>query len=507
MSCDALLRRAPSRVALSLLLGLAACEAPHGSDAGVDGGPALDDAATADAAILDGGSIDAGPIDGSTDGGPVDPGGDAGPPPSAIFFVGNSFTFGGPVPNLVHDLAVYAGFPEPNVEYRAIGGQTLEGHRADTAAAGAPARVSEGWDVVVLQELSTRPTDRIGPAERFKEDATWFYDLAKDAAPDCEVILYETWARRAGHSIYDSTFESPAQMQAELRFHYRDAAERYIPAFARSARASDVRVAPAGDAWEHRLARGEPPRLHASDDYHASDAGAYLNALVIYSTIYRRRADGLIPIRVDEATAALLQASADAVTLASGFGAVIGAPRPIAPGAVVRVDVGPLWASGWMPLAHLRGTAGPIATVDGADTSVLATAWGFSGVQEGGLADNTLGLPADVSRDTLWVGSFDGHAAARTMEARVVLRGLDAGPHRLELFASRTGSDGTSGRLTRYRIGAQTRDLDVANNASRTAVFEAVAPDERGEVVIHIGVSPEGAARFAYLGALWITRL
>ncbi len=470
------------------------------SDASIvgDGGVPPDAAIDGDSGARE---VDASAPDG---GGPPDP---EPPPPNDIFFVGNSFTFGGPVPDLVHDLAVYAGFPEPNVEYRAIGGQTLEGHRADGDPSGAPARVSEGWDVVVLQEHSTRPTDQVGPAERFKEDALWFYDLAKGAAPECEVILYETWARRAGHALYASTFDSPAQMQAELRFHYRDAAERYIPMFATAARASDVRVAPAGDAWEVQLASGEPPRLHASDDYHASAAGAYLNALVIYSTIYRRRADGLVPLgALDDATALELQQSADAVTHADGFGAVRGAPLPIASGDAVRFDLGPRWIDGWPALVAAQGTIGPSATRAGASSSVLATAWGFSGVQEGGSATNALGLPGDVSRDTLWVGTFDGHAAALGLEARVVIRGLDAGPHRIELFASRDGADGTSGRLTRYRIGDQTRDLDVADNTSRTATFASVVPDARGEVVLHVAVSPEGSARFAYLGALWITR-
>lgn len=149
--------------------------------------------------------------------------------PNDIFFVGNSFTFGGPVPVLVHDLAVYAGFPEPNVEYRALGGRSLRYHREDETEAGAPARVAEGWDVVVLQDFSTRPTDSIGDPEGFKEDATWFHDLARESRDHCRVILYETWARRFNHGIYPGSFADPADMQAQLRMHYFDAAENYIP--------------------------------------------------------------------------------------------------------------------------------------------------------------------------------------------------------------------------------------------------------------------------------------
>ncbi len=476
---------------------LPAADAGSFDDAGprADAGVEPDAGADPDA----GGDLDAGA---DPDAGP----GDAGPPPpSEIFFVGNSFTFGGPVPDLVRDLAVYAGHPEPNVEYRAIGGQTLAGHRADADAAGAPARVAEGWDVVVLQEFSTRPTDQVGPAERFKEDATWFYDLAKMANPDCEVILYETWARRAGHSIYNATFTDPVQMQAELRFHYNDAADRYIPMFSAAARPSDVRVAPAGDAWELQLAGGEPPRLHASDDYHASAAGAYLNALVIYSTIYRRAADGLIPLRgLDEATAAQLQASAN---MASGqVGHAVGPLLPFAVGDAVRVDLGPRMVEGWGWIAGTDRTVGPLSTEALAESSARATAWGFSGVQEGGRDVNTLGYPGDVSRDTLWVGSFDGHAAALDLEARVVLRGLAPARYRLELFASRDGDDGGRGRLTRYRVEGDFVDLDASDNEDRVATLE-VRPDARGEVVLRIAVSPDGAARFGYLGALRAVRL
>lgn len=495
------------RVALALTLALAACDAPPD--------PATDAATSDDGGVLlDAGAPDAGPPDaggfdaGSEDAGPWD----AGPPPTppaSVFFVGNSFTFGGPVPTLVEDLAIYAGWPEPNVEYRAVGGQSLGFHRADTTdPAGAPQRVAEGWDVVVLQDLSTRPTDRLGDPDAFKDDATWFYDLAKMANPMAEVILYETWARRSDHVYYPRTFTDPAMMQAELRFHYYDAAERYIPAFSTAAVTTDVRVAPVGDAWEVQLAGGEPPRLHADDSYHAGAAGQYLNALVIYGTIYRTLVDGLVPLRgLDEPTAAQLQASANRVIGARARGPVFGREAPVADGAEVRVDLGPRFLDGWPALTATRGTVGPLSTVAGEATTALVTAWAFDGVQEGGRPDNALGLPGDVSQDTLWVGSFDGHAAALAREARLVVRGLPPGRYRVALFASRDGTDSGNGRLTRYTIEGETRDLDCADNADRVAVFEPVSPDARGELVIRVGVSPDGAARFAYLGAARITRL
>ena len=80
-----------------------------------------------------------------------------------------------------------------------------------------------------------------------------------------------------------------------------------------------VSVAPVGDAWEHHLASSRSPtRLHAADDYHAGATGQYLNALVLYSTIYGCRSDGLAAINVSGEEAANLQASSDAITQESG---------------------------------------------------------------------------------------------------------------------------------------------------------------------------------------------
>ncbi|HJL19937.1 MAG TPA: hypothetical protein RMH99_30010 [Sandaracinaceae bacterium LLY-WYZ-13_1] len=498
--------RAFALTAALLSLGAAGCDGAAAADAGLGDAGALDGAP--DAGAPDGGNPDGGAPDASiADASLPDAGPPAPPPPRSVFFVGNSFTFGGPVPRLVEDLAIYAGFEPPNVEYRALGGATLEGHRADDAPDGAPARVAEGWDAVVLQENSVRPTDQVGPAERFKEDATWFHDLALDARPDCEVVLYETWARRWNHPIYPDVFEGPAQMQAELRFHYDDAADRHIPTFSRHAPDTSARVARVGDAWEAQLAGGEPPRLHAADDYHAGRNGQYLSALVIYGTLFRRRADGLVPLNgVDEDTAGRLQGTADEVTGASGFGAVLPPFAPVASGDAVRVDLGPRWVVGWSPLHETTGTIVDLTTAGGAASTARVTAWGFSGTQEGGSPDNGLGLPGDVSRDTLWLGSFDGHAAALDREARLVVRGLPEGRYRVELFASRTGTDGGRGRLTRYRIGPDAVDLEVANNTADVAVFDDVRPDPRGEIVVRVGVSPDGSARFAYAGALRVTR-
>ena len=251
--------------------------------------------------------LQSGPV--ASHGGPAE-----GEPGVRILFVGNSFTLQGPVPDLVAEFAEHSGFVNVTVGVRAVSGQSLAWHRADTSPEGAPARLSEGWDVVVLQDFSTRPTDALGDPDEFKEDVTWFYERAKEANPGVRVVLYETWARRQGHPIYEAAFGNAAQMQAQLRRHYLDAAERYVPRFASVAPGDRVEVARVGDAWELHIGRDPDLRLHAPDDYHASAIGQYLSAAVLYSTVFDHSAVGLPAMGISPRVARSLQASADAVT-------------------------------------------------------------------------------------------------------------------------------------------------------------------------------------------------
>lgn len=476
------------------LIVMACGDAPEvPADAGADAGIALD--AGQDAGVVDVGPwVDAGPM----------------PTPESVLFIGNSFTNQGPIPVLVEDLMRYAGFNgfgPVRIQLRAIDGFSLEAHRTDTRPTSAALQIAEDWDVVVLQEFSTRPTDQVGPSEQFKANATWFYDQAKSVNPDCNVVLFETWARRHGHDIYPQTFEDPSQMQDELRFHYYDAAYRYIPTFSTAARRTDARVAPVGDAWAAQLLTGEPPRLHADDSYHGGPAGQYLTALVLYSTLFARRADGQVPLNgLDESTALQLQAVADEVTGATGWGARLQAPATVPIDDPIRIDLGPTSTTSWPALRRTTMTIVDLSTQSGAPTDVYATSFRFSGTEAEVGGVDTLDLPAEVGGDSLWVGTFDGHEAALEREGRVVLRGLSPGRYQVRLYARRSGNDAGLGRRTRYRIADQTRDLEVSNNESEMATFDDLQPDARGEIVVRVGVSPEGTARFADLGAMWVTR-
>ncbi len=446
-----------------------------------------------------------GSLDESDDLGPVLP-----PAPLRILFIGNSFTFGGPVPTIVDILANDAGWPDPHVRYSAFGGESLEGHRDRSATLDL---VDEGsWDVVVLQEYSTRPTDGRGDPTQFKEDATWFHDRVKSSSPDARIILFETWAREASHSYYPGSYDDPADMQAQLRSHYFDAAENWIPDHAEELVVPDVGVAPVGDVWEQHLLEDEALRLHYSDDWHAGTNGRYLNGLVIYATIYQRAVTGLTPWELTAPDAARLQETTDAFTSYELSWGPDGTPPPLGlePGQRIQVDFGGVdtEGGGWHSLdAANTGSLANMSTSEGEATSVdLAVSDGFGGVNNQGLEANELGYPGTASGDSFFCGSFDDHADGLTKPGQITLSGLDPdGRYDLSLFASRSGGDGAFGRLTRYSIGDQWRDLEVSDNTSNTASFDALQPSESGQIAIDVAVSSAGSARFCYLGVLELT--
>jgi len=215
-----------------------------------------------------------------------------------ILFYGNSYTQGytdlydpggsaydatKTVPELVRILAEAAGFDSPNVQMQAVGGANLGNHSA----------TGSGWDFVVLQDLSTRPlSQNVSGADRNAHinDALNLYNDVAVGSPGVQAIMFETWARQAGHGDWDEAFytgsnahypSGPSGMQADLREGYA------LSAAAINNDGGFATVAPVGSAWElanWQLLDGT--LLHDTDGTHASYYGTLLAAMVIYGTIY-----------------------------------------------------------------------------------------------------------------------------------------------------------------------------------------------------------------------------
>ena len=225
--------------------------------------------------------------------------------PRTILFIGNSFTQGahsavrnwhaGSVTDLNHD--GYGGVPalfkmfsdESGLNYQVSletqGGKTLGFHYDERRQL-----VDRPWDVVVLQELSTLDGKKPGDPSNYYRDVVRFTALFKARNPAVQINLMATWTRA------DQTYKPAGHWYAKpvtaMADDLRAAADR-----ARSQTPGVTRVLPVGQAWNRAFATGvadanpydgvdfDKLDLWSYDQYHASVAGYYLEALVVFGRI------------------------------------------------------------------------------------------------------------------------------------------------------------------------------------------------------------------------------
>ena len=226
-------------------------------------------------------------------------------PPRSILFIGNSFTFGamsevmtyrkgsvtdlngdgiGGVPALFKRFADEAGL-HYRVSLETAAGQTLAWHLSSKRAL-----IDRRWDTVVLQQYSTLDPDKPGDLTTTIPAARELTKLLRARNPDVDISMVATWTRP------DLTYpqgqhwsgQSVDQMALDLR-RADDRVRANVPSIAR--------VVPVGEAFNCAVRRGVADAnpydgisagqidLWATDHYHASTEGYYLEALTIFAAI------------------------------------------------------------------------------------------------------------------------------------------------------------------------------------------------------------------------------
>ncbi|MCL4809014.1 MAG: hypothetical protein KJ062_14700 [Thermoanaerobaculia bacterium] len=220
------------------------------------------------------------------------------PPSLSVLFVGNSLTFVNDVPALVRSIA--ASFtPGASLTVRSVtgGGARLADHWGKGEAVRALRKLRPG--VLVLQGQSTEPLNAPADFHRYARLLK-----AEADAVGARTILFQTWARPAGDAYYrrPASGGSPAAMQARLTRVY-----------ASLARSLGIDVARVGEAFS--LVERDAPDIPLLDGtQHATRAGSYLAAAVIFRTLHRRSPLGAtFTAGLPDATARTLQKAADAV--------------------------------------------------------------------------------------------------------------------------------------------------------------------------------------------------
>ena len=209
-----------------------------------------------------------------------------------LLFIGNSFTAYNNLPSLVSTLAVAEGHAQPNIFTEAIPSWTLTDHLKKLAADGAGNVIDHSlpagatWDAAIIQDLSTRPSSVTsapinGDPAGFRADAATLFKKIHANSANARDVLFETWARGAANPFYPGSYPNPGAMQTDVLAQYDgaawDANHAYGPGIAK--------VAYVGEAW--RRDQFAADLYSGPDQYHPSQKGSVLAALVLYRTIYQ----------------------------------------------------------------------------------------------------------------------------------------------------------------------------------------------------------------------------
>ena len=225
--------------------------------------------------------------------------------PRTILFVGNSFTFGamsdamtyrkdsvedlngdgmGGVPALFKRFADEAGL-RYSVFLETAAGQTLTWHLANKRTV-----IDRPWDAVVLQQYSTLSPEKPGDPTETIAAARGLAKLFRQRNPRADISLVATWTR--ADLTYPSGKHWSGQPVQRMALDLRRADDR-VQATVRSIR----RIVPVGEAFNCAIAQkiADPNPydgltsgqidLWASDHYHASNEGYYLEALTIFTAV------------------------------------------------------------------------------------------------------------------------------------------------------------------------------------------------------------------------------
>lgn len=226
-------------------------------------------------------------------------------PPRTILFVGNSFTFGamsdvmtyrknsvsdlngdgmGGVPALFKRFTDEAGLPY-EVSLETAAGQTLEWHLTNKRSV-----FERPWDAVVLQQYSTLSPEKPGDVTDTIPAASTLAKLLRKRNPRVDISLVATWSRP--DLTYPPGKPWSGQPVTRMALDLRKADDRV-----RAAVPSIARIVPVGQAFSCAIGRGiaDPNPydgtapgdidLWASDHYHASNFGYYLEALTIFAAV------------------------------------------------------------------------------------------------------------------------------------------------------------------------------------------------------------------------------
>ncbi len=226
-----------------------------------------------------------------------------------VLFVGNSYTYGNNLPDLIKQIALSFGDTLIH-DSSTPGGANFNAHSTNAQTI---AKINQQqWDYVVLQAQSQEPSFSPGQvASQTYPYAETLVDMIENNFSCTEPMFFMTWGRKYGDQ-QNCQFYPPIctynGMQQRLRESYLEMAFN-----------DSASCAPVGMAWKKSKALDSTLNLYTADNSHPNIYGSYLAACTFYSSIFKKSSVGSTywPSAIDSATAYSLQQIASSTVLDS----------------------------------------------------------------------------------------------------------------------------------------------------------------------------------------------
>lgn len=191
-----------------------------------------------------------------------------------VLFIGNSFTYYSNIPNIFENICNSVG-AKVVAESVTMGSHTLEKFADATDEYGSivdqKLNASNDYDVVVLQEQTTRP---LTDYNKFLAGATSLKQKIDATQTNCQIYLYSTWGYKEAADARKITIP---EMEGQIRTAYDNVA-----------RELGVKVSYSGAAFSKVYTEHPEINLYYyKDNKHPSYLGAYLSACVHAATILK----------------------------------------------------------------------------------------------------------------------------------------------------------------------------------------------------------------------------
>ncbi|PSK94819.1 putative secreted protein (Por secretion system target) [Taibaiella chishuiensis] len=221
-----------------------------------------------------------------------------------VLFIGNSYTDVNNLPEVVRKLANASG---DSLYYKVSvpGGTTFEQHAALPATVNLIAQ--GGWDYVVLQEQSQRPSfndaqvaNEVYPYARKLDSLVHVY------TPCAKTVFYMTWGRKNGDAGNCAVWPPVCTyqgMDSLLQLRYSIMAQQ-----------NNAMISPVAKVWRRLRNTTGAPELYQADESHPSPAGTYAAALSFYSLFFNKNPESnTFNFSLTAAQAALIRTAAKTV--------------------------------------------------------------------------------------------------------------------------------------------------------------------------------------------------